>query len=98
MKIIPIDKSKARTTAGDLEAGDVFLRDECPRADLKSRRAHIVLWPHTRFQHLKQYQSTRKEVICVYLHNGKITSVDKCQSVLQLDADNVRLPIKEGCE
>ena len=98
MQIIPIEKRDTRLTAGDLEAGDVFIRDASRTRKIGQRMAQIVLWPHTRFEHLKQYQSTKKDVICVYLHNGKISSVDISQPVLQLDADNLRLPIKECCQ
>jgi hypothetical protein len=98
MKITAIDKSRRGATAGGLNAGDVFILDACPRRKLSARKPMIMLWPHTRFGHIRCYQSTKLDNICVYLHNGKLSSVADSQPVLQLDADNIRLAIKEDRE
>lgn len=91
MQITVIDRKHTGLTAGDLKAGDVFVRNANDRRPLPARRAYLVLWPHTRLEQIKQYKSTSKDILCVQLHTGRLDSVDSSQAVLQLDAQDVQL-------
>ena len=93
MQITAIHAQQPGPTAGELQAGDVFIRNARHGRPLRDRKSYIVLWPHTRFADIRQYASTSKEIICVSLHNGRLVSFDADQPVLQLEADNLELSI-----
>ena len=94
MNITPTQERSEWLTAGQLKPGDVFIRNASHNPkNMSLRQVYLVLWPHTRFECLKRYTSTKKAIICVTPHNGKITSVDKCQRVIQLDARGIELPV-----
>jgi len=94
MKITAIDPRQTRNTAGQLKGGDIFVRDADRVRPLSSRSTYLVLWKHSRLDDLKKYSSTSKEVVCVLMSNGKLTSVNASQPILELEAGDLELPIK----
>jgi len=95
MKITPVDKRNIYGTAGSLKPGDVFIRDASQIKEVGNRESYLVLYQHSRLAVLKHYQSTRHEVVCVQVSNGKLSSVTHDQRVLKLNTDNLRLEICE---
>lgn len=84
MDITVEDPSWHGVTVGDLDAGDAFVVNQLKTTPLASRVVYMVMHPHTRWERLREYQSTSKEVICVNLRNGKLTSYDRSHPVLPL--------------